>query len=59
LHKRLFADAPTGPFSLTRLYDQAEAAGRLYGLIHDGDWQHIGTPAGLATAEAHLKMSEG
>jgi MurNAc alpha-1-phosphate uridylyltransferase len=59
LHKRLFADAPTGPFSLTRLYDQAEAAGRLYGLIHDGDWHHIGTPAGLATAEAHLKMSEG
>ena len=55
LHKRLFADAPAGPFSLTRLYDQAEAVGRLFGLIHDGDWHHIGTPAGLATAEAHLK----
>lgn len=59
LHKRLFAEAPAGPFSLTGLYDRAQAAGRLFGLIHDGDWHHIGTPAGLAVAEAHLKKSEG
>lgn len=51
LHARLFADAPAGPFSLTRLYDEAEQAGRLYGIVHDGDWHHIGTPAGLAEAE--------
>ncbi|MDA0998655.1 MAG: nucleotidyltransferase family protein [Proteobacteria bacterium] len=50
LHPRLFTDAPSGPFSLTRLYDRAEAAGRLYGIVHDGDWHHIGTPAGLAEA---------
>lgn len=54
LHPRLFASAPTGPFSLTRLYDEAETAGRLFGVIHDGDWHHIGTPAGLETAEQHL-----
>ncbi len=59
LHRRLFAGAPAGPFSLTGLYDRAEAAGRLFGLIHDGDWHHIGTPAGLVTAEAHLRQSEG
>lgn len=54
LHPRLFTDAPTGPFSLTRLYDKAEEAGRLYGIIHDGDWHHIGTPAGLSEAEEIL-----
>lgn len=51
LHPRLFADAPSGPFSLTRLYHAAEEAGRLHGIVHDGDWHHIGTPAGLAEAE--------
>ena len=56
LHPRLFADAPEGPFSLTRFYDEAEAEGRLFGLVHDGDWHHIGTPAGLAEAEARLKV---
>jgi len=51
LHPRLFENAPAGPFSLTRLYDAAEGAGRLYGIVHDGTWHHIGTPAGLAEAE--------
>ena len=51
LHPRLFADAPAGPFSLTRLYDEAEVSGRLFGIVHDGAWHHIGTPAGLAEAE--------
>jgi len=54
LHPRLFTDAPTGPFSLTRLYDRAEDAGRLYGIIHEGDWHHIGTPVGLAEVEEIL-----
>ena len=54
LHPRLFTDAPTGPFSLTRLYDRAEEAGRLYGINHEGDWHHIGTPAGLTEAEEIL-----
>ena len=54
LHPRLFSSAPAGPFSLTRLYDRAEQAGRLYGIEHEGDWHHIGTPAGLAEAEARI-----
>jgi MurNAc alpha-1-phosphate uridylyltransferase len=52
LHPRLFAGAPTGPFSLNRLYDAAQVAGRLFGLVHDGEWYHIGTPPALAEAEA-------
>jgi len=55
LHPRLFADAPAGAFSLNRLYDQAAAAGRLYGLVHDGLWFHIGTPGDLDLAEAVLE----
>lgn len=59
LHPRLFADAPEGPFSLTDLYDKAEAEGRLFGLIHDGAWYHIGTPAGLEEADSRLRPHGG
>ena len=58
LHPRLFTGAPEGPFSLTRLYDEAEAAGRLCGVVHDGAWHHIGTPAGLAEAEQLVGASQ-
>ena len=51
LHPRLFEGAPDGPFSLNILYDRAQQAGRLYGLRHDGEWYHVGTPEELATAE--------
>jgi MurNAc alpha-1-phosphate uridylyltransferase len=52
LHPRLFDTAPDGPFSLNLLYDAAEAAGRLWGVRHDGEWYHVGTPGELAAAEA-------
>lgn len=55
LHPRLFAGAPSGAFSLNKLYDKAAADGRLRGLVHDGDWYHIGTPDGLKLAEQHLR----
>ena len=51
LHPRLFANAPEGAFSLNLLYDRAEAAGRLYAIVHDGDWYHVGTPDELGMAE--------
>lgn len=54
LHPRLFEGAPGGAFSLNVLYDRALAEGRLYGLVHDGAWFHVGTPAGLAEAEDAL-----
>lgn len=47
-----FADAPEGAFSLNRVYDRAEAAGRLFGAIHSGGWADVGTPARLAAARA-------
>lgn len=54
LHPRVFARTPGGPFSLNRIYDAAQEAERLWGVRHDGEWFHIGTPAGLAEVEAAL-----
>jgi MurNAc alpha-1-phosphate uridylyltransferase len=55
LSKRVFADAPEGPFSLNRLWNKAIASGRLEAMIHDGEWFHVGTPQGLALSEERLK----
>jgi MurNAc alpha-1-phosphate uridylyltransferase len=56
LSPRLFAEARALPkkFSLKLLWDKAEAAGRLRGIVHDGEWYHIGTPEGLKAAEERL-----
>lgn len=54
LHPRLFAGSPEGKFSLNRLYDKAQEEGRLWGIVHDGRWFHVGTPEGLAETEAEL-----
>ena len=56
LHPRLFARAPAGPFSLTSLYDEAEGNNRLFGIIHDGEWCHLGSIVALREAE---KISKG
>ena len=54
VHPRLFADAPQGAFSMNRLWDKAMATRRLFGLVHDGHWLHVGTMAAIADAEAVL-----
>lgn len=54
LHPRLFAGAPEGSFSLNKLYDKAQEAERLWGIRHDGEWYHIGTPESLRDAEDAL-----
>jgi MurNAc alpha-1-phosphate uridylyltransferase len=54
LHRRLFAGVEDRVFSLVKLFDRAEAAGRLHAIVHDGEWYHIGTPAGLAATRARL-----
>jgi len=51
LHPRLFKGSADGAFSLNTLYDKAAEAERLYGIRHDGEWFHIGTPQGLAEVE--------
>src|ERR1700686_259545 len=48
----LFADAPTGDFSLTKMFDAANEQERLFGLRLDGGWLQVGTPhAGQAAGK--------
>jgi MurNAc alpha-1-phosphate uridylyltransferase len=54
LHRRLFDEVPGAIFSLVRLFDRAEGAGRLGAIVHDGKWYHIGTPQGLAASRERL-----
>src|ERR1700716_2632792 len=42
----LFADAPSGEFSLTKMFDRANEQERL-----DGVWMHVGTPDAVYAAE--------
>jgi len=56
LHPRLFDNAPDGAFSLNLLYDKAIEQERLFGMIHDGEWFHVGTPDGLADAEHYMEL---
>ncbi len=55
LHPRLFDDTPEGAFSLNRVYDIAAERERLWGLRHDGEWFHIGTPEHLREVEDALQ----
>ncbi|MCW8915119.1 MAG: nucleotidyltransferase family protein [Magnetovibrio sp.] len=54
LHPRLFDSAPGGVYSLNVLYNKALKQGRLYGLIHDGEWFHVGTPEARDDTETWL-----
>jgi MurNAc alpha-1-phosphate uridylyltransferase len=56
LHPRLFKTAPDGAFSLNLLYDRAIETGRLLGVVHDGEWFHVGTPQGLEEAETYMHL---
>jgi MurNAc alpha-1-phosphate uridylyltransferase len=47
----VFADAPAGEFSLTRIFDSANEQERLFGLRLDGVWMHVGTPDAINAAE--------
>ena len=57
LRPELFKDAPDGAFSLTALFNRAEAEGRLHGLRLEGVWMHVGTPEAIKQAEAAIAAS--
>lgn len=54
LHPRLLSDAPAGAFSLNMVWDRAIAERRLYGVVLDGEWMHVGAPEAVAAAERRL-----
>jgi MurNAc alpha-1-phosphate uridylyltransferase len=37
----IFAGAPAGEFSLTKMFDRANEQERLFGLRLDGVWMHV------------------
>jgi MurNAc alpha-1-phosphate uridylyltransferase len=47
-------DEPEGAFSLTPVWRRLAAQGRLYGLVLDGAWMHVGDPGARNAAEARL-----
>lgn len=49
-----FADAPDGAFSLNLLWDRSIAKGRVYGVVLDGQWMHVGTPEAVCEAAAAM-----
>lgn len=53
----LFADAPRGEFSLTKMFDRANERERLFGLRLDGVWMHVGTPDAVQAAEKAFLVS--
>ncbi|WP_439499713.1 nucleotidyltransferase family protein [Bosea sp. (in: a-proteobacteria)] len=54
----LFTNTPEGPFSLNLLFDRAIAAKRLFGLVLQGQWLHVGTPEAIAPAEAAFAAAQ-
>lgn len=57
IHPRIFADAPEGPLSLNRYFDQAIARRRLFGMQMRGSWITVGTPDAIPQAEAAVKRA--
>lgn len=41
-------------FSLNKVWDRLTIKGRLFGITYPGSWADVGTPEGIATAEAML-----
>ena len=52
-----FTNAPEGPFSTNLIWDDLLAQGRLRAVSYPGQWVDVGTPEGLALAEAALTAS--
>ena len=47
--------APVEPFSLRRFWEASLAQGRMYGIVLDGFWMHVGDPAAREEAEIALE----
>jgi N-acetyl-alpha-D-muramate 1-phosphate uridylyltransferase len=55
VHPRIFAGAPATPHSLNLYFDKAIAENRLFGSVMNCPWITVGTPQGLAEAEAAVQ----
>lgn len=51
----LLADAPDGPFSILPVWWRLQDEGRIFGVVMDAFWMHVGDPAGKEATEARLR----
>jgi MurNAc alpha-1-phosphate uridylyltransferase len=54
LHRGAFDGIAERAFSLNRVYDRVEGAGRLHAIVHDGECYHAGTPDAFAATVQRL-----
>jgi N-acetyl-alpha-D-muramate 1-phosphate uridylyltransferase len=54
LSQRLLVDPPSAAFSTNVFWDRAIATGRCFGVVHQGLWFDVGTPAAIPKTEAML-----
>ncbi|WP_281299752.1 MULTISPECIES: nucleotidyltransferase family protein [unclassified Iodidimonas] len=54
LKPELAADHPGDLFSLREIWAELALKDRLYGLVHEGPWAHLGSPEALRLAERKL-----
>ncbi len=54
ISKRLIVDPPSDAFSTNVFWDRAIAAGRAFGVVHQGMWFDVGSPPAVARTEAIL-----
>lgn len=57
LHKRIFDGVKPGVFSFRDQMDAAQMHGRLYGLVHLGDWHHLSTPEDVRNVTAYMTQN--
>ncbi|WP_158917861.1 N-acetylmuramate alpha-1-phosphate uridylyltransferase MurU [Caulobacter sp. S45] len=58
IFKPVLVDGETeAVFSTSRIWRRLAEAGRLYGVVLDGEWMHVGDPAAREAAEARLAGS--
>ena len=51
----LLAGEPDGPFSILPIWWRLQAEGRIFGVVMDAFWMHVGDPAAREAAEARLR----
>ncbi|MFO0389760.1 MAG: nucleotidyltransferase family protein [Alphaproteobacteria bacterium] len=60
LHAKLFEDVPEGAFSLNVLYNrlmQKDGKPHIRGIVHEGNWLHVGDPEGVRLATSFLQTT--
>jgi N-acetyl-alpha-D-muramate 1-phosphate uridylyltransferase len=55
LRPSIFANEPIEPFSMWRIWTRLMKAGRMRGVVQDGQWFHVGTPSAIGSTEAKLR----